>query len=134
MPRLRELGGHEVAARAHRVHEVEDDLLALERRGEALGLLEVAADDLDLIGPGSVGEPAGIARERAHPVPGEGEPRDEPPADVARRAGDEHRAALRLGQPLDRRLGREPRGACVRGHRPSIAHAMQSIVTRNPQP
>jgi len=59
------LDWHEVAAGPHHVHQVEDDIRALEHRAERLGAQHVRRPALDT-GPFTRLEHGGAARDRAH--------------------------------------------------------------------
>jgi hypothetical protein len=82
--------------RDHRVHHVVGDAAAAHRIGKALGVADVAGNDLDrrVIGPGAVVELLRAARQAAHPVPGLDQTRNQSAADIAGGTGHENRALV----------------------------------------
>ena len=75
--------------RAHRVHEVVDDVDAVECRGQRVGVAEVSANDLGPLAPRHVGEFVRVARQRAYVIAAVKEFGYQPAADVAGRARDQ---------------------------------------------
>jgi hypothetical protein len=59
--------GDEVLRRSHRMHEVVDDVDAVERLDQRVRSGQVAARHVHVIAPRRVGQLVGVTRKRAHP-------------------------------------------------------------------
>ncbi len=116
----------EVALGSHAVHEVVEDVDAVDRGPERRGVGEVAAHHLHVVATGHVGEAPGIPHEHAHAEAGLEETGHEPTADVARRSGHEGETgggarrchSLTLGNQPGKRL---PGAGTGGGRRPRIS-------------
>ena len=77
--------------------EVVGDVDARQGGVEVGSVAGVALDDLDVVGPRVVAQPAGSADQAAHPVAGREQLGHETAPDVAGGAGDEDTAGAALG-------------------------------------
>jgi len=85
------------------VDEVDARVDPLAASPERSGVEQVAADDLDTVGPRPIGDAAGIANEYANLVIAIEQARDEPPPDVPGRSGDENLHGRESSGPSQRR-------------------------------
>ncbi len=84
---------------SQRVHQVVDDVDALHRRFERLGLGDVTLGHLNRVPPGHVAQLGGGSHQASHSVPILDEARRKPSADVAGRSGEQDLHPPRLLRP-----------------------------------
>lgn len=91
------IGVFEVGTGAERVHQVVGDIDAAQSRSDRLGVLNVTAHRVDVMGPGMITQLAGRASHAADPVTGRQQFRHQPASDVP--GGPGHEAVQRLLGP-----------------------------------
>ncbi len=107
------------------VHQVVDDVLSGEGRGDAVGVGDVRGHHVDLVAPGHVGQRARTAGHRPYGMPPAHQFRYQPAADVAGRS--QHRAShtLMLPPPGPADVAQRWVGAGGGGRRPPIPSSQE---------